>query len=396
MGYNGIAIHGDSTVFLCQPNDIYRYTVGSACALPFASIPPQWGQRGIACPDDQSVVAVGTGGFIGTYHTPISYLWTPPDGLSSTNVLEPKAAPLHTTIYKLTAELSDGSYCTDSARVEVNSALYYHDLCMVTVDSATSHNRIIWNKPTVLSADSVYLYKEGTVTGQFTRLGGYSAALPREYLDQQSNATVRAERYALKVLDKCSFVSELGNVHKPVHLSINQGIGSTINLIWEPYQGADVLTYNIYRRAAAGNPELIASLPGSSTQYTDLNPPSGNISYVVEALLNASCSIRTGEASSLSNLARFSSFPHGIGDDQIPADFRIHDYQVTGYFTFNATKLADIATISLLSLNGKPVAVWKNPSNSSFDISCLASGLYILKIELKSGHKCFMQKLVKL
>jgi hypothetical protein len=62
----------------------------------------------------------------------------------------------------------------------------------------------------------------------------------------------------------------------------------------------------------------------------------------------------------------------------------------------NESKLSDIAGISLLSLNGKPVAVWNNPSISSFDISWLASVLYILKIELKSNQKSYMQKLVKL
>jgi photosystem II stability/assembly factor-like uncharacterized protein len=396
MAYAGLDVHGDSTVFICHPHEIYQHTIGIAGHVTFARTPPQYTLQGIACPDDQSVVAVGTGGFILSYHTPVSFAWTPPDGLSETTVLAPKAAPFHTTVYTVTAQLSDGSSCSNTARVEVFREWYSPDLCMVTVDSSTSHNRVIWNKPTLLSADSVYLYKEGTVTGQFTRLGGYSAALPGEYLDQQSNATVRAERYALKILDKCSFVSELGNVHKPVHLSINQGIGSTINMIWEPYQGADVLTYNLYRRAGAGNPELIASLPGSSTQYSDLNPPSGEINYVVEAMLNVNCSVKMSGASSLSNLARYSSYPHGIGDGQVPDAFRIHENPITGHFTVSESKLSDIATISLLTMNGKPVAVWNNPSISSFDISWLASGLYILRIDLKSSQLNFMQKLVKL
>jgi hypothetical protein len=224
----------------------------------------------------------------------------------------------------------------------------------------------------------------------------YSAALPGDFLDQQSNATVRSERYALKILDKCSFVSDLGYVHKPVHLSINQGIGSTINLIWEPYEGANVLTYNIHRRAGAGSPELIVSLPGSVTQYTDLNPPTGDINYVVEAMLDTDCSLKTGGTSSLSNLARYSSYPHGIGDGRVPVDLKIHDNPVSSHFIVNKSKLSDIAMISLLSLNGKPVAVWNNPSISSFDISWLASGIYILKINLKSSQISFIQKLVKL
>lgn len=396
MGYNGIALHGDSTVFLCQSNDIYRYTVGSAYALPFVRIPPQWGLRGIACPDDQSVVTVGTGGFIGAYHTPVSYLWTPPDGLSATNVLEPKASPFHTTIYTLTVQLSDGSSCSNTARVEVGKEWYSPDLCMVTVDSATSHNRVLWNEPTVQAADSVYLYKEGNVSGQFIKLGGFSAASAGDYVDLQSNALVRSERYALKVLDKCSFLSDLGYEHKPVHLAVNQGIGSTINMIWEPYQGADVLTYNLYRRVSTGNPELIASLPGSSTQFADMNPPSGALAYVVEAIIDASCSTKATGTSSLSNLARYSSNPHGTGDGQVPDAYRIKDNPVTGHFTLRDDNLGGIARISLMSMNGKTVAAWDHPTGSPFDVSRLAPGLYIVKIELKASPLNYMQKLVKL
>jgi hypothetical protein len=137
-------------------------------------------------------------------------------------------------------------------------------------------------------------------------------------------------------------------------------------------------------------------LPGSSTQYSDLNPPSGEINYVVEAMLNVNCSVKMSGASSLSNLARYSSYPHGIGDGQVPDAFRIHENPITGHFTVSESKLSDIATISLLTMNGKPVAVWNNPSISSFDISWLASGLYILRIDLKSSQLNFMQKLVKL
>lgn len=391
-----IACQADSVVFLQMNRDLYRFRVTANVPEEFVHLEGSSEFRGIVCPDNQSMVAVGTYGLILLYHTPVSYQWTPSAGLSETNVASPVASPDTTTEYTVTAQLSDGSSCTASARVEVFRDWYTPDLCMVTVDSATSHNRIIWNKPAHASADSVYLYKEGSVSGQFVRLAGYSAAHSGEYVDQQSNATVRSESYALKILDKCSFLSWLGYIHKPVHLSVNQGMGSTINLIWEHYQGADVFTYNLYRKVSTGNPELIASLSGSNTQYTDMNPPAGELTYLVEAVLNASCIVRTDGASSFSNLARFSSYPHGTGDDKVTDGLRILENPVTTHFTVNESNLYDIACVSLLSLNGKPVAVWQNPTIPTFDISRLASGLYLLKIELKSIHKSFMQKLVKL
>jgi|WetSurMetagenome_2_1015567.scaffolds.fasta_scaffold47844_2 photosystem II stability/assembly factor-like uncharacterized protein len=391
-----IAAQDDSTLFLCMYDEILKFSAGSVVPETFTNVFPLT-PLDIICPDNQSMFAVGTAGLILSYQTPVSYQWSPSTGLNATNVLAPVASPDQTTVYTVTAQLSDGSSCTASARVEViKDWWFWPELCMVTVDSATSHNRIIWNKPDLSPADSVYLYKEGSVSGQYILLAGYSALLPGEYVDEQSNPAVQSESYTLKVVDRCSFEYGLGYAHRPVHLSINQGVGSTINLIWEPYQGADVFTYNLYRKVATGNPELIASVSGSNTQYTDMTPPSGELTYLVEAMLNAECSLKSGGTSSLSNLARLSAYPYGIDDDGVPDDLRIHDNPANGHFTLHDGILPDIASISLVSMNGKLVAAWHNPSISTFDVSTLAPGLYFLKITLKGDQKSYMQKLVKL
>ncbi|HPS61512.1 MAG TPA: YCF48-related protein [Bacteroidales bacterium] len=390
----GIALQDDSTGFHGTYSSIYRFSHGGSVHEWFYSSPQTL--VNVTCPDNRSMVAVGSDGLILSFHTPVSYQWLPAEGLDSANVPAPVASPYQTTVYHLSVLLSDGTYCIDSTRVEVRKDWSRPDLCMVTVDSATSHNRVVWNKPGNSAADSVFVYKEGTVSGQFVKLAGYSAAAAGEYVDEQSNSAVQAETYAIKILDKCLFVSELGYTHRPVHLSVNHGVGGTCNLIWEPYQGTDVYTYNIYRRVAAGTPELMASVSGSITQYTDLTPPAGDLNYVVEAMLNAECSLKTEGASSFSNLAPFSLYPHGIGDDAVPEGFRILDNPVSDHFAVNAGKVPEIASIHLLSMNGESLAGWNNPSASSFDVSRLAPGLYMLKMELRNNHRSFMQKLVKL
>ena len=47
-----------------------------------------------------------------------SYLWTPANGLSDASLPSPKAAPLQSTYYKVTASLANG--CSDTAGVQVN------------------------------------------------------------------------------------------------------------------------------------------------------------------------------------------------------------------------------------------------------------------------------------
>jgi hypothetical protein len=266
---------------------------------------------------------------------------------------------------------------------------------MVTVDSATSHNRIIWNKPVYISADSVYLLKEGNISGEYTRLAAFPASQPGEYIDEQSNPLVKAETYVISVLDKCSF-EYLGSKHTTMHLSINQGIGTTWNLNWQQYSGAQVFTYNIYRWSVSGNPLLIASVSGSISQYTDLNAPSGDINYMIEAVLDADCSLGKSTASSFSNIARFNGSSHGIGDADVSTMFSIDKNPVTDRFAITTGDISKIATISLLTLNGKQVREWKHPTEKSFYISDLPSGIYLLKVEMNSNHQSFMRKLVKL
>jgi hypothetical protein len=262
---------------------------------------------------------------------------------------------------------------------------------MVTVDSTSSHFRILWNEPTLNIADTVYLYKEGTVAGQPIRMAGFSVTGPGEYVDEQSNPAVKTEWYFLNVVDKCSH-EYTGSGHMPVHLAINQGVGNTWNLIWSDYFGAPVLTYNIYRGTTANNLQLLTSVSGGITQFTDLYAPAGDIYYQIEALLDVVCSISKLGTPSYSNLARYA--PHGFMDDRALSGFSIRNNPVTDYFNIDDEKLSAIAGISLLSLNGKQLIAWQNPSTSTFDISGISSGIYLLKIELKDKHQSFMQKLV--
>jgi len=157
-----------------------------------------------------------------------------------------------------------------------------------------------------------------------------------------------------------------------------------------------VFTYNIYRWSVSGNPLLIASVSGSISQYTDLNAPAGDINYMIEAVLDADCSSGKSTASSFSNIARFNGSAHGIGDADASTLFSIDNNPVSDRFAITTGDISKIATISLLTLNGKKVREWKNPTEKSFYISDLPSGLYLINVEMNSNHQSFMRKLVKL
>ncbi len=109
----------------------------------------------IACPDDKRLFVIGANGFLYSSFAPVSYHWEPSTGLSADDVESPVASPMEPTIYTATVLYSNGITCTDSITVLLQNEWYSPNLCMVTVDSTSSHYMILWNEPALGTADSV-------------------------------------------------------------------------------------------------------------------------------------------------------------------------------------------------------------------------------------------------
>ena len=391
---DSLALWDETTGFICSQNYVTKF-IDSGSSYENFMENSLVSFHDIACPDSHSLFVIGSNGYIGSFHEPVAYHWEPSAGLNADTIANPLAGPGVTTTYIVTVQLSNGTTASDTVNVQVFSGQYYPDLCLVTVDTATSHNRILWNAFQLEVLDSVFLYKEGISWGQLIRLGSFPASQPGEYLDEQSNPALKADAYTISVLDRCSFESDPGSRYSTMHLYVNQGIGATWNLQWEPYGGGQAYTYRIYRGNASGPLQLIDSLSGFDSQYNDLNAPTGDISYLIEAVLNTNCSLSPTGVSSFSNIVWGNGSTHGIADETASAEFILIHNPVATLFSVQSDKLSEIARIRLLSLNGSQVTEWQNPSDPSFDVSSVVSGLYLLNIEMKD-HRSFMQKLVKL
>jgi len=386
-----ISLWGDSVGFLSKNFEIYKFSGSGSMELFYQgnNASPCY----VYCPDNHSVFWVSPQGNIYSYHTPLSYHWEPSAGLSAGNIPNPLAFPDHTTTYTVSVLDPDSLTTSDTVTVNVGKSPFTPAICMVTVDSDSSHNRIVWNAPDFIAADSVYVYKESNIANNFSLLAAFPASQPGQFIDLQSEPQVQSNRYALSILDKCSFESDLGTPHKTMHLSINKGIDSTWNLIWEKYEGAEVYSYNIYRGPSPDALQYFITVSGSNSQYTDLHV-SGTVYYQIEAVLNAQCMLKSAAASSFSNINNTKS-ANGIDVDEVSSAFKPCN-PVTEVLSFNSNLLPKIYRISLISLNGQQIMEWIHPVESSFDVSNLPSGIYLLKVEVYNNHQSFMHKMVKL
>jgi hypothetical protein len=162
-------------------------------------------------------------------------------------------------------------------------------VCMVTVDSLTNYNVVVWEKPvTDLIADFL-VYKETDQSDLYEVIDtvGYDEA--SMVTDFGSNPAMRPYRYKIGFLDNENREFPAGDYHQTIHLTINQGVNGNWNLIWTPYYGFDYTSYYIMRKSGEGLYEEIATVSASFNSYTDFNAPSGDVSYIIKIIHPTGC-----------------------------------------------------------------------------------------------------------
>lgn len=156
---------------------------------------------------------------------------------------------------------------------------------MVSVQGA--RNAVIWRQE--LEVISYNIYREGNTSGQYELVATIPYYESPMFIDTASRPTTRSYRYKMTAIDVYGYESEFSTVHKTMHLTISQGIGTNWNLVWTEYQGTEYSTYVIYRGTNAGNIEQIDIMPsGGNTTYTDEQAPEGVVYYQVGIMLNSS------------------------------------------------------------------------------------------------------------
>jgi len=190
------------------------------------------------------------------------------------------------------------------------------DICLVTVDSASTHNIILWEKPTTTLIDSFFIYRE-TTTGVYTKVGavGYND-LSEFHDDTTANPNTTSYRYKLSVLDTCGAESELSPFHNTIHLQ-NLGNG---NFQWTFYQiqgqSNPVISFNINRdNLGNGNYFPVGNVPGTNATFTDITFNAfTNSQYVVDVNWSISCDPTRQVNTTRSNIRKKTmiDFPLGL------------------------------------------------------------------------------------
>lgn len=311
----------------------------------------------------------------------LNYLWSPNTGLSNSTVANPIVKISSDKFYTVTISTANGCSAKDELTVKMipmNAA----EICIVGV-SSNKKNMVVWNKPVSTVIDSYYIYRETNMTGVYQFAGAVNYDSLSVFVDSSSNPAVQSNKYRITIKDRCGLESLPGAAHKTMHLAINQGMGSSWNLIWDSYQGFMVTTYNIYRGSTANNMQMIGTSSASNTQYTDLTPPTGIIYYQVEVISPNSCNPTRSYNSSLSNIS--TNNPDGIYENKNNL-FSVSPNPSNANITIELLSLNNDEALSILDMQGQILhhQVLKT-IKSEINTSSFSKGVYFIELKTKKG-----------
>lgn len=271
-----------------------------------------------------------------------------------------------------------------------------NEICIVTVDSISNTNRVVWEKDLISNNISHYnIHKESSQSGVYYLIDQVDYDSLSNWTDPVSNPQVRAWRYKISVVDDCGNESVVSNEHKTIHLTVNEGINNTYNLIWDHYDGLTYSTYDIYRKTASGAWTLLTSIPSNLNSYTDATPPTDTEYYRVEALTLAGCDpTRAGVNTSRSNIRNTpSAVPFGESISESELDLiAVYPNPSNGIFTIDISVVGKME-ICVYNSIGEQIIQKSLNSNTNLDLSRFSDGIYFLHLSNEKNTKTI--KLIK-
>ena len=322
-----------------------------------------------ACGCDGQATVTAFGG-----NPPYTYLWDDP--LAQT---DSTATGLCSGSYMVT--VTDNNGCTT---IDMVSIIFIGTgstpICMVTVDSSSTRNVIIWEKPITTAIDSFRIYRD--VVGNYVHIASQTYASFSVFVDSTPgvNPQLTSYRYKISQVDTCGNDTVLSPFHETIHLTVSPGGGNEINLVWDGYEGLAFNYYRILRDSTMlGSWEVIDSVSSTNFTYTDLTPPP-NSRFVIEVVMDSSCNpTRSPILVTRSNVDDLTTSveERELSDNHV----YIYPNPTTGKFQIQNPK-SQVEKVQVYDLFGRKVLECTGPE---VDMSNYPAGLYIYRIGTARG-----------
>ena len=275
---------------------------------------------------------------------------------------------------------------------------YQEQICMVTVDTLTGSNMVIWEKTSGMRTEKYRIYRESAVAGIYNLLNEQIYGDMSEYIDATANPMSQPYKYKITTVDSvCANESPIDSCeyHKTIHLQTSLGSPNGYQLSWTGYEGFPYLTYNIYGRETGVGSFLLVhqSAYGIDTWTDGTTAPS--MEYRISVDKSDPC-VSTSYAKtsggpynqSISNIDDYST---GINYNLSSLNkIYVYPNPCSGVFTVRGE---NISKIEITDVNGKTIFTQdKIVEFNNFDLTKEPKGIYLIKII--SDGSVSIQKLI--
>lgn len=374
-------------IYTCEVTNLCRTITSNNAELKVIDISANAGlDKRICNGQGTQLQAAGSTNHI-TESGTLNYEWFPSTNLSNTNIANPIATPIINSVY--TVNVTDQLGCSDTSHVEVivGNVFQNEEICLVTVDTSTWKNKIMWEKTPDVGTIGYSIFKE-VGTNIYSGIGYVPYTDPSEYIDNSSNPESYSSRYKIAVIDTCGNESAKSFYHKSINLTIAT-FGSTMGLNWNDYideSGVYVPTnYYIYRGDTASNMQLIDSVPGGTNSYND-NNVYVTYYYMVGVKKINGCNIGTKANSSIS-FSNKKQNSVGINDNYYNyiSDIYPNPFSESTTITTPNISLSSNIELSIIDVTGKVIRTIKyseKPLNNQIRIERgnLTPGVYLVEL----------------
>jgi hypothetical protein len=304
-----------------------------------------------------------------------------------------------------TVNVADNAGCMSDFGVEVEPEYPdYLAICMVTVDTNTNTNLVVWEKPVTTDIDYFIVYRESSVAGQFLAVDSIDYDEESAFTDPIAYPQLRSWRYKLAVVNNCGIESASSPAHKTMHITISQGLPGTYNINWDNYEGFSFSTFDLLRHTDINGWELIQSMPITNFSYTDTPPSEIGLDYIIEITPPATCTstkVQDHNSSRSNNTSSISAPPggepetDGITETTLNNSVLVYPNPSNGEFTIDLDKgLNESVTIEVYDLNGKLIKVYAtSESILILDLDQFENGVYVLEVNSKT--QIIQKRLIK-
>lgn len=260
-----------------------------------------------------------------------------------------------------TVNVTDKNGCTtiDTSLIGTNNTIAVPAVCMVTVDSLSMNNVIMWDKTTFAHIDSFIVMRETSANTYspigavpYDSLSSFTDTVRTKYFPNTGDPNTGTYRYKLMMVDSCGNYSQLSPFHNTIYIINNSGTFSWPQLYTIEGSSNPVANYVLLRdNISNGNWVVVSSVTGTQQTITDpqYSTYQSTASWRVETQWSISCTPSKinpevqGYNSSRSNIY---SLVNGV-----------HEYYNNPY-----------------------VSIYPNPAKSDFIVQCSLSGTHNIEI----------------